>query len=132
MSEAVGEKALPIGLQRRGPPRIVEDAWIGRQGHIRVDERRTAKSATDNNIEVWIETEVEERRVRPEVPLGGIYLDVAGRFEECFWVLARVPLQAALEHADRAPGACQPRRGNATAVAGADDHDVVMLLQIFE
>jgi hypothetical protein len=79
------------------------------------------------HVHVLVEAQVDEPGARAEVALRRLHLGLVHQLQLRVGELAGQELPAALEQADVLPRARQSRRGDRTAVPGADhDHRVVV------
>ena len=124
-----GLGVVPNGF---GPDGIFEDAVIGFEGHVCVDQRGAAEPAADEHVDVAIEPEIVEAGLGASVAFRLIDLGFAAYLPVRVGILARLHLLAALEQAHLLPGPRQARGGNRPPVAGAHDDDLIMIANIFE
>src|SRR5205823_2960430 len=106
--------------------------WVGAQRDVRVDERRAAEAAADDDVDVLSHAHVEERGRRADRLRREVDLHFFGALEECRRVLAGHALATALEDAYLLPRARQARRRDRAAVPGADDDDRIVRLQLLD
>ena len=123
----VGQHRGGVVPQGRRPVRILEDPWLRFDRNVGVDQRGAAEAASDDDVDVGIDPEIELCAPRSDVAVGRVNLQVLGRLGNGVRELARLPLGPALEQAHRLPGSRQPRCGNATAITRADHNGRVMV-----
>ena len=115
-----------------GPDLVREHAVVGPQRHARVDQRAAAETAADEHVHVLAEAHVVKRARRTGLHPFARHLQLVLEVGEAAGETAGQHLTPALEHGDALAGAGEPRGGNAAAVAGADDDDVVAVLDPVE
>jgi hypothetical protein len=121
---------LAVPAERGRPARIVEHPRLRPERHVRVDERRAAKSTAVEDAHVLPDLEgVEVPRVAL-LTVHGLDLDVTGRVRRRARVLARVELAASLEEAHGLTGPREARRRDRGPIPGADDDDAVLVAHL--
>ena len=124
------EQAILRNLAR--PDLVREHAIVGPQRYARVDQRAAAEPATYEHVHILAEAHVVKRARRAGLHAFARHLQLVLEVGEAAGETACQHLTAALEHGDALAGAGEPRGGNAAAVAGADDDDVVAVLDPVE
>jgi hypothetical protein len=114
----------------RRPHRQLQDARVGLDRDVGVDQRRAAEAATDDDVEVAADVAVEQPE--PVAAAEPVLLDlhVAQDLVVRRRELPGGEFAAALEHAHARPRLGEPRRAHAGAVARADHDDVHHLLTL--
>ncbi len=116
------EQSISHGLR---PRRIGKHAGFGFQRDTGIDQRAAAKPAADQNMNVGAKAEIVEAGAGAGAHLAAIDLKLAAQLGQAARELAGHDLAPTLDDADALSGARETRGGNATAIAGPDDDDVI-------
>jgi len=122
------EQRVAVLAHRQRPTRVLEDPGFGFQRDVGIDQRCAAQATTDHHVLLGVDVQVEQPGARTDVTIRIMHLQLLGGGEQCVGILAGLDLPAPLQQTDRAPGPGQARRGDAAAVAGTNDDNVVVFL----
>ena len=120
----------PVAAHLLRPCRVFEDARIGRQADVGVDQRGAAKAARHQHVDVLADADVEQRRRRPEPAVRAVHLRLGSGAGDAVGEVAGQELAPALQHRHLLPAARQARSGNAAPIARSHHDHVVVRLQL--